>query len=128
MASEIEDTRSLAQYWFEIGFGSCWAEAFVKNGDTPPFELTDEMIEHAWSIAPECAEDCEEFDRRLGQADSVERLTAENAALREALMAINRRFNDTSNSPLWCDMADDMHAFAANALAALSEMAREARS
>lgn len=59
---EIE--RSPAQFFFEVGFGACYAEAVVRNGEVP-FVLTDDIIERAWQIAPEAHDDHAEFDRYL---------------------------------------------------------------
>ena len=73
--------RKTAQFFFEVGFAACWAEAFVRNGEVPPFELSDELIERAWSIAREAHDDRAwsiareahddraEFDRHLTAAN-----------------------------------------------------------
>jgi len=57
-------TRSPAQFFFEVGFGACWAEAFVRN-DVGPFPLNGAIIERAWEIAGEAHDDPEEFDAYL---------------------------------------------------------------
>lgn len=70
------EDRSPAQFFFEIGFGACLAEAFVRN-ETFPFTVTDEIVERAWAIAGEAHEDPAEFDHylRLATRDgAVERL------------------------------------------------------
>lgn len=69
-SSQAELDRSPAQFFFEIGFAACWAEAFIRAGEKPPFELTDALIEHAWSIAGEAHDDHEEFDRYLALANN----------------------------------------------------------
>lgn len=75
--------RTPAQFFFEVGYGACWAEAYLRN-DTAPFELTDVVVERAWEIAGEAHDDPEEFDRYLALANAecsnpeadVERLRA----------------------------------------------------
>lgn len=70
--------RSPAQFFFEVGYGACWAEAFVRNDSTPPFPLTDAIVERAWAVAGEAHDDPEEFDHH-------HRLAASAPALLEAL-------------------------------------------
>jgi hypothetical protein len=74
MADQVE--RTLAQFFFEVGFGACWAEAYIANGETPPFALTDAGVERAWEIAGEAHDDPEEFDRNKALADAASDLLA----------------------------------------------------
>jgi hypothetical protein len=84
MAEKIEseqDKRTLAQFFFEVGYGAAWADAFMANGQKAAFPLTDEAIERAWAIAPEAHEDAEEWARNQRAADEVPAMAQ---ALREA--------------------------------------------
>ena len=79
--------RSVAQFFFEVGYGACFAEALVQNDMKPPFVLSDEHIEAAWPRSIEAHEDHAEMDRMLALAAAlspalptdglVERLRAE---------------------------------------------------
>lgn len=80
--------RGLAQYWFEIGYGSCWADAYMANGYQAPFLLTDSIVEHAWSIAPEATDDPDEFQARLTEATEVEALRRKLDEAEKALHAL----------------------------------------
>lgn len=62
---------SPAQFFFEIGYGACWAEAFVRAGSVAPFPLTDAMVERAWEISGEVHDDPAEFDRHLALANAA---------------------------------------------------------
>jgi hypothetical protein len=68
---QIALDRSPAQFFFEVGYGACWAEAFVKSAGSPPFTLTDAIVERAWDIAGEAHDDPEEFDRYLAIANAL---------------------------------------------------------
>ena len=63
----VTDERSPAQFFFEMGFGACYAEAMVRNGHQPPFPLTDEMIERQWAISQEAYDDPAELDAMLAR-------------------------------------------------------------
>lgn len=67
----MADDRTLAQFFFELGYGACWAEAAIRNGEKPPFDLTDAVIERAWAITPETYDDHAEFDDKLGLVDAA---------------------------------------------------------
>ena len=67
----MADDRTLAQFFFELGYGACWAEAAIRNGEKPPFDLTDAVIERAWAITPETYDDHAEFDEKLALVDSA---------------------------------------------------------
>lgn len=82
MDLKAENERSPAQFFFEIGYGACWAEAYVKNG--LPFPLTDDLIDRAWGIAGEAHDDPAEFDRYLAAANST--AVGNVQAIREALL------------------------------------------
>ena len=69
--------RSIEQFFFEVGYVACFADAFIKN-DVVPFELTDAIIERAWAIAPEAHEDGAEFDRYLAAAQTLRQPTQSN--------------------------------------------------
>jgi len=77
--------RTLAQFFFEVGYGACWADGFIKNGSKAPFPLTDAVIDRAWQIAPEAHEDGEEWDRHQALADAA-------PALLEALKGLLAEF------------------------------------
>lgn len=70
----MADDRTLAQFFFELGYGACWAEAAIRNGEKPPFDLTDAVIERAWAITPETYDDHAEFDEKLGLVDAAPEL------------------------------------------------------
>lgn len=70
------DDRTLAQFFFEIGYGACFAEAYIRNGNVAPFQLTDALVERAWEIAGEAHDDPEEFDRQQTLADAAPDLLA----------------------------------------------------
>lgn len=65
-----QDLRTLAQFFFEVGFGACWAEAYVQNGEQEPFPLTDALVERAWEIAGEAHDDPAEFAGKLALANT----------------------------------------------------------
>jgi len=69
MAEQVE--RTLAQFFFEVGFGACWAQAYIANGETAPFALTDAGVERAWEIAGESHDDPAEFDCNKALADAA---------------------------------------------------------
>lgn len=73
MADE-PDNRSLAQFFFEVGYGACLADAMVRNDMKPPFDLTDEIVEHAWQIAGEAYETPAEFDAKLAMTNAAPEL------------------------------------------------------
>jgi hypothetical protein len=78
------DERTLAQFFFEVGYGACFADAYIRNGNVVPFQMTDAIVERAWEIAAEAHEDPEEFDRYLALADSA---------------ALSTRFAESAKSP-----------------------------
>lgn len=67
----VPDTRSLAQFFYEVGFASCFAEATIRNDMKPPFELSDALIEAAWPRSIEAYDDGVEMDQRLALADAA---------------------------------------------------------
>lgn len=70
MSAKTELVRAPAQFFYEVGYASAYAEATIRNGMVPPFSLTDALIERAWKIAGEAYDDPEEFDRYLAQANA----------------------------------------------------------
>jgi len=68
--AEQTDARSLAQFFFEVGYGAAWADGFIANGELAPFPMTDTTVERAWSIACEAYEDPQEFDAKLAQTNA----------------------------------------------------------
>lgn len=78
------DERSLAQFFFEIGYGACWAEAFIRSDGKPPFALTDAIVERAWEIAGEAHDEPAEFDSKRAMAEAA---PAMRAALEAAIEA-----------------------------------------
>lgn len=81
----MEQERTAAQFFFEVGYGACWAEAYVRNGEKAPFPLTDAMVERAWQIAPEAHDDPAEFDRFHDLAAKAPELAARVKVLEAAL-------------------------------------------
>lgn len=75
-----QDERSVAQFFFEMGFGACYAEAMIRNGHTAPFELSDGFLDAQWEISQEAYEDHAELERMLNRT----RATRQDG-LREAL-------------------------------------------
>lgn len=66
--------RSVAQFFFEIGYAACWADAFIQNDQKPPFHLTDAIIERAWQTSYESYEEPAEFDAKLAIANAAPEL------------------------------------------------------
>lgn len=62
---------SAARYFFEIGYASAYADAYVGCCSTPPFELTDAVFDRAWEIAPEGADSRDEFDANLNREQAL---------------------------------------------------------
>lgn len=67
----MTDDRSLAQYFFEQGFWSCFAEAMAANDGVPPFEITDKMMERCWQNSAIARDDYADFDARLALAKAA---------------------------------------------------------
>lgn len=65
------DDRTLAQFFFEVGYGACWAEAFVRSGGVRPFPITDDGIERAWEVAREGHDDLADFDRKKALSEAA---------------------------------------------------------
>jgi len=59
------DERSPAQFFFEMGFGACYAEAMIRGGDKVPFPISDDFMEQQWIISQEAYEDPSELDAML---------------------------------------------------------------
>lgn len=66
--------RGIAQFFYEVGFASCFAEVTIRNDLVPPFALTDALIEQAWPRSIEAHDDGEEMDRYLAMANSHDAL------------------------------------------------------
>jgi hypothetical protein len=66
--------RSLAQFFFEVGYSACFADAMVANNRKPPFKLTDALVERAWRIAGEAYEEPAEFDAKLAMTNAAPEL------------------------------------------------------
>lgn len=81
----VTDERSPAQFFFEMGFGACYAEAIVRNGDQAPFPLSDEEMERQWAISREAYDDPAELDAMLARIEST-RLTAQSGEGRAAII------------------------------------------
>lgn len=64
----VTPDRDLAQFFFEMGFGACYAEAIVRNGNKVPFPLTDVEIERQWAISREAYDDADELEAMLSLA------------------------------------------------------------
>ena len=70
----IADPRTIPQFFFEIGYTACFADALMANAQRPVFELTDAKLDHAWKIMPECCdtpEDLAEFVTKQALSDSA---------------------------------------------------------
>lgn len=98
MSHEMDEKRKLAQFFFEVGFGSCWAEVLVQNGGKPPFQLTDAIIERGWRIAHEAHEDQAEWDRHQALADAAPDLLSALQGAIGALEFSQDYHRDLSNS------------------------------
>lgn len=82
-ATGAQLSRPPARFFFEIGYYACWAEAVARSAGTPPFALSDQLLDRAWSIAGEAHDDRAEFDRYLVSANSADdRLAAAEATYR----------------------------------------------
>lgn len=84
----MSEERTLAQFWFEIGFAACWAEAYVQN-DSAPFELNDRKIAREFEKSIEAHDDPAEIDAFKALADAAPELLE---AL-EALEACRAQFD-----------------------------------
>lgn len=71
--SGVAVARSVAQFFFEVGYGACFADAMIHNDLKPPFELTDAHIEAAFPRSIEAHEDGAEMDRYLALAHAEPR-------------------------------------------------------
>lgn len=76
---KVTDERSTAQFFFEMGFGACYAEAIVSSG-VVPFPLTDREVERQWAISREAYDDPAELDAMLARTNNHAELVE---ALRE---------------------------------------------
>lgn len=63
--------RSLAQFFFEVGYAACFAEVVIQQDMQPPFALSDEHIEAAWPRSIEAHEDAAEIDRALALTNAA---------------------------------------------------------
>lgn len=86
----MADDRTPAQFFFEMGFAACFAEAVVRNGDCIPFTLVDEDIERQWVISRKAYPDRAELEAMLVRASAQDELV-------EAL-AVGERFLNACNS------------------------------
>ena len=107
--------RSTAQFFFEVGYGSCFAEALVRNGSAP-FELTDAIVERAWEIAPEAHDDHQEFDLYLAAVNDRETLLTAVREMREeieraaAFAETERRWAETPDLGRWIEHEESLRA------------------
>jgi hypothetical protein len=108
--------RGIAQFFFEIGYGACFAEAFIRNGAKTPWPMSDAEVERAWEMTPETYDDPAEFDRYKALADVAEAgsPTPENG-LREALERVEQ-FQVTGDPPAYEDAVGAMRLLARSAL------------
>jgi hypothetical protein len=47
------DRSRYEQFWFELGYGACWADAYVMAQNGVSFALSDAVFERAWAILPD---------------------------------------------------------------------------
>jgi hypothetical protein len=87
MREDVRLDRTPAQFFFEIGFAACLAQAYIANGKMP-FEVSDALIERAWDIAGEAHHDPEEFDRYLALADAAHTARPDAGEVRSAYHAL----------------------------------------
>lgn len=84
---EEQDERSISQFFFEKGYGACWADAFMAMPMLPQsFPLTDAAVDRAWDVLPMCqdtSEDYVEFDKRKALSDAAPELLARLKSERE---------------------------------------------
>ncbi|ALH82944.1 hypothetical protein AN936_22075 [Sphingopyxis macrogoltabida] len=64
--------RSTAQFFFEMGFGACYAEAIIRNSNKIPFALSDAEIERQWAISQEAYDDPAELDEMLAKVSAAD--------------------------------------------------------
>lgn len=74
----VKDERGIAQFFFEQGYGACWADAFMALPNLPQsFPLSDAAVEKAWAVLPFCQDSDEDyvaFDARKALADAAPEL------------------------------------------------------
>lgn len=94
----VDDDRSLARFFFEQGYFSCWAEAMAID-DKPPFEITEPLLDKAWDITAIARDDYAEFDSRLALADAAPDLLAVLERVWDAY-----GFDPSIDSSIWQDV------------------------
>ena len=106
------DERSPAQFFFEMGFGACFAEAMIRNGNKAPFTLTDAEIERQWAISRDAYDDPAELDAMLARtAHSGEGRS--NGAGEDVVEAVAQwlhdegGFGDSWTAHTWPEHSDD---------------------
>lgn len=90
--------RTPARFFFEAGFFGAYAEATVRNGNKPLFDLTDAAVDRAWHIAREGHPDPIEFDRYQYRADSGDQEMRDAEARYGELEAANRASDGSRES------------------------------
>ncbi len=50
----MQDELPPERFWFELGYGAAWADAFIANGQNPAWKMTDAAVDRAWDILPDC--------------------------------------------------------------------------
>jgi len=112
------DERSPAQFFFEMGFGACYAEAMISNGNKAPFPLSDAEIERQWAISQDAYDDPAELEAMLAhsrpsQADAGEGshgLSGDvGMAVHEAIALIDE-INERSHSRSHWGIGQGLHA------------------
>ncbi len=88
--SDAALSRTPARFFFETGYFAAYAEASIRAGNRPPFDLTDAIVDHAWDIAGDAHPDRGEFDRYLSSADSADKELADAEAVYRAFDEANR--------------------------------------
>lgn len=106
---EEQDERSIAQFFFEKGYGACWADAFMAMPTlSASFPLTDAAVDRAWDVLPMCqdtSEDYVEFDKRKALSDAAPEMLSTLqgiGASMEAILASDlRRAGPAALIPEW---------------------------
>ncbi len=91
----MQDELPPERFWFELGYGAAWADAFMANDQKPAWQMTDAAVDRAWDILPECYDgDAGDLERNAWNTrtpdPALAAAQADVARLREALNECDR--------------------------------------